>query len=834
MNHSPEIGLEQPLGIEIREAKLKNFFIKNSPVLFGVQELADQLFLYLNAESCRVIHAKLLRHSEIFSFCQKSPEIKRLVGQNLLKSFSEEEFLLERVNEGLRFFPPTKLKEKFYGCGGNYLIRDRQGNECAIFKPVDEEPHGCNSPEKFDRWIGIQPGNGAISECAAYFLDKRQTYKIPVVTLVVLSSSVFFSRLPCPDEMIIKIGSIQEWYRKDHRRWDELSSMEQDKVNKDQVHKIALLDMRIRNYDRNGGNILFSEGALIPIDHGAAFCNSLSEKFNWCWMKSSQAHDKLGEEVKRYIREINCFYDASKLRKLLGMSRKSLFCMQVTTIFMKVASSQDWTVFEMGKAVGTNGYTMGENLLYKIHKLNLEKMNLKTSAPVYKIKEYFLGYFATLPNLISYLLSVPIRIYNLARVKENWDAIVDELRGLQLLKTFKNSEFFSDQDLLVIIDHHFFLVHRDLLIRRSKFFATMHHFGNNDKIVTIIHSKAIFSLLLEYFYSEEIRMIPSTLIEWMECSKFYGVDDLEKKCKECLNSIIPSFDPCDLVSVYQWAEAQQEVELKYLALNHLKTKFKKLKFEEVCLILKLIENSEALEHALGSTILEFFLCHPDSSILSYLNLSKYEDYVEGLNLRNAKICAQKMSMILRCSQLKSLQFIKCSVDIAFLRLSEFTQFLQLLSFKKCSLIGEFEQVLSKNLLVTHLHLAHLKREDVYLFLTLIRSSENLEFLELTDLEEIRDKDMALLEKCQSLTGIKINGCSITDEALKILNIHHPSLTHLDLCRCRHLSEKCLDYIRQFRSLKYLNLTNTFILNSSEVEAIAESLPLKDFIFSVHS
>ena len=59
----------------------------------------------------------------------------------------------------------------------------------------------------------------------------------------------------------------------------------------EEVHKIAILDMRLANTDRNGGNILVQrkpgksrpEYQLIPIDHGYCLPSTFAD-INFEWM----------------------------------------------------------------------------------------------------------------------------------------------------------------------------------------------------------------------------------------------------------------------------------------------------------------------------------------------------------------------------------------------------------------------------------------------------------------------------------------------------------------------------------------------------------------------
>lgn len=67
-----------------------------------------------------------------------------------------------------------------------------------------------------------------------------------------------------------------------------------DMFSKDEVHKIAILDIRLMNLDRNECNILVQTvlnkkgkkvKKLVPIDHGLCLPDNLSVcSFDLCWL----------------------------------------------------------------------------------------------------------------------------------------------------------------------------------------------------------------------------------------------------------------------------------------------------------------------------------------------------------------------------------------------------------------------------------------------------------------------------------------------------------------------------------------------------------------------
>lgn len=66
-----------------------------------------------------------------------------------------------------------------------------------------------------------------------------------------------------------------------------------DLFSVDEIHKIAILDMRIMNLDRNSENILVrvkvvngkKQYKLIPIDHGLSIPDNLAiNSYDLCWL----------------------------------------------------------------------------------------------------------------------------------------------------------------------------------------------------------------------------------------------------------------------------------------------------------------------------------------------------------------------------------------------------------------------------------------------------------------------------------------------------------------------------------------------------------------------
>jgi hypothetical protein len=226
--------------------------------------------------------------------------------------------LVARVNAGLSAGHDPRLAAD--GTGGSYLLCDDKGVVCAIFKPSDEEPYCANNPRGLSSGFaspnssqhsshsdavdparrarsttmpsmselvqmaahsaplsfgsaysgsvgaptqrirkGIAPGSAACREHAVFLLDHEHRAGVPLTMLAVVAHEAFF----VADEHgarsrktpVTKIGSLQEFAAHDFVA-EDLPMRTIKRFSVDNVHEIAVLDLRTFNTDRNGGNLL--------------------------------------------------------------------------------------------------------------------------------------------------------------------------------------------------------------------------------------------------------------------------------------------------------------------------------------------------------------------------------------------------------------------------------------------------------------------------------------------------------------------------------------------------------------------------------------------------
>lgn len=180
--------------------------------------------------------------------------------------------LVARSWQGMRQgHPPMLCKE---GVGGTYFMRDEQNKTIGVFKPQDEEMGCLNNPKGFTPGSlnynktkrGVQEGEAAYRECAAYVLDHEHFAGVPATDLVVCNHPSF-NNSPVettPAEECVKIGSFQEFKEHDFDA-EDISPSRASKFPVNEVHKIAILDIRLFNTDRHGGNILIRKINKSPV-----------------------------------------------------------------------------------------------------------------------------------------------------------------------------------------------------------------------------------------------------------------------------------------------------------------------------------------------------------------------------------------------------------------------------------------------------------------------------------------------------------------------------------------------------------------------------------------
>ncbi|KAJ4710687.1 Phosphatidylinositol 4-kinase [Melia azedarach] len=254
------------------------------------------------------------------------------------------------------------------GLGGAYYFRNSRGESVAIVKPTDEEPFAPNNPKGFvGKALGqpgfkrsVRVGETGIREVAAYLLDYDHFANVPPTALVKITHSIFNindgvnGNKTHNKNLVSKIASFQQFIKHNFDASDYGTSS----FPVSAVHRIGILDVRIFNTDRHGGNLLvrkldsvgsFGQVELIPIDHGLCLPEALEDPY-FEWIHWPQASIPFSDDELEYIRKLDPVRDCEMLRRELPMVREA--CLRVLvlcTIFLKEAAEFGLCISEIGE-----------------------------------------------------------------------------------------------------------------------------------------------------------------------------------------------------------------------------------------------------------------------------------------------------------------------------------------------------------------------------------------------------------------------------------------------------------------------------------------------------
>eukprot|EP01061_Rhynchopus_euleeides_P043025 TRINITY_DN7507_c3_g1_i1.p1 TRINITY_DN7507_c3_g1~~TRINITY_DN7507_c3_g1_i1.p1 ORF type:complete len:469 (+),score=179.40 TRINITY_DN7507_c3_g1_i1:242-1648(+) len=230
------------------------------------------------------------------------------------------------------------------GTSGTYFVNDCTGTRVGVFKPQDEEvstehnPRGLSEPVK----ASIPSGESWKREIAAYRLDHAHFAGVPETFKMRMPREYFHSDSP-------KVGSFQRFVKSDAESWDVLPG----KLPTESVHRIAVLDIRLCNSDRHGGNVLVCRGEdgcvshLVPIDHGCCLPTDLTE-IDFEWLMWPQSKKAVSEEVKRYVSTLDEVADEDTLIRELGIAPQCAAYCRAATVLLKKSLAAGLTLYDVG------------------------------------------------------------------------------------------------------------------------------------------------------------------------------------------------------------------------------------------------------------------------------------------------------------------------------------------------------------------------------------------------------------------------------------------------------------------------------------------------------
>jgi hypothetical protein len=250
--------------------------------------------------------------------------------------------------------------------GGTYRLFGPNNEPLAVLKPCDEEAFAPQNP-RGNVGISGSPGfmkgtystTGSAREVAAYLLDHDGFSNVPRTSFV----KAKHPNLNNPSSDIVwKHGSIQEYVSSAGHAGDYSPSF----FSADAVHRIAIIDIRIVNLDRNDGNLLVSvpagsprsspsaqnKGTLVPIDHGSCLPDAIGATADSIvWMEWPQARLPFGDLELEYIKGLDLERDAALLRDVLHIPESCRRVAWVAGRLLQIFAENGRTAYDIGKVL---------------------------------------------------------------------------------------------------------------------------------------------------------------------------------------------------------------------------------------------------------------------------------------------------------------------------------------------------------------------------------------------------------------------------------------------------------------------------------------------------
>jgi hypothetical protein len=150
----------------------------------------------------------------------------------------------------------------------------------------------------------------------------------------------------------MKFGSLQYYVESE----GPISDFSTSRFPKDEIHKIAILDLRILNLDRNDGNLLVKIKTdkktdkkvytVVPIDHGLCIPDNLAVcSFDLFWLSCDrQANAPFSKKSLAYIDSIDIMEDIKVLESTFKFRPICLRNIRITSLLLKNGAAAGLTL----------------------------------------------------------------------------------------------------------------------------------------------------------------------------------------------------------------------------------------------------------------------------------------------------------------------------------------------------------------------------------------------------------------------------------------------------------------------------------------------------------
>lgn len=252
------------------------------------------------------------------------------------------------------------------GISGTYLMPNRNGKACGIFKPAEQEIGASSNPKGYGMEntkgvLGVTPGTCYLRERVAYLLDKDHLANVPYTVIASFAHNIFNSSKSLTGsfqmfakgcqhlldtipksfiDTIVTNGSLTSYFK-------SFFVDDSARISVEQIHALAIFDIRVLNCDRHLKNALVDSCLkLYPIDHGLILPTE-AKKMKFEWMRLSQSKQPFSNEILKYIESLDEEGDAAILHEN-KIEKEAIIRMRIAYKLLKIAAKAGMTAYEIG------------------------------------------------------------------------------------------------------------------------------------------------------------------------------------------------------------------------------------------------------------------------------------------------------------------------------------------------------------------------------------------------------------------------------------------------------------------------------------------------------
>lgn len=202
-----------------------------------------------------------------------------------------------------------------HGISETYFLKNTRGKPIAVFKLKN-----------------------VIKEYAAYRLDHYRFATVPPTVITTLHHPLWHGK---------RTGSCQ-LYVNESLLAVQFTRALRSVFSPDSIRRIATLDIRLINCDRNTSNLLVIDGKkVIPIDHGLVLPEALRAAF-FIWTSWQQAATPFSTKEKAYIASLDAQLDRDILLQELRVEEGIANRMYIATLLLKECTKRHFMVNQIG------------------------------------------------------------------------------------------------------------------------------------------------------------------------------------------------------------------------------------------------------------------------------------------------------------------------------------------------------------------------------------------------------------------------------------------------------------------------------------------------------